>query len=202
MKNWLTIAAVALLAGAAGFTFYNLRNPASDGDSASTTSLATSVMSDVQAANAPKPVATVLPEFSLQNREGVKQSIRSWPGKSMIVNFWATWCAPCRKEIPLLKDIAKNEAKAGFQVVGIAIDFRDDVIKFADEYKIDYPLLMGEQDGLAAADSFGVQSAALPFTVFTDNQGLIVTMVVGELTPETARAAIATQMLKIPAEKH
>jgi thiol-disulfide isomerase/thioredoxin len=179
-------------------------------------------MSEAQAAPAPPAMATVLPEFSLENREGVKQSIRSWPGKSMIINFWATWCAPCRKEIPLLKEIAKAEAKSGFQVVGIAIDFRDDVLKYADEIKIDYPLLIGEQDGLAAADAFGVQSAALPFTVFTDNQGRIVALLVGEvtrpkakivldavkrvnkgaLTPEAARAAISTQFLKLPPQKH
>jgi thiol-disulfide isomerase/thioredoxin len=140
----------------------------------------------------------------------------------LIVNFWATWCAPCRKEIPLLKDIAKNEAKAGFVVVGIAVDFRDSVLKFADEIKIDYPLLIGEQDGLAAADAFGVRSLGLPFTAFTDNQGRIVTLLMGELTPQkakiilnavkrvnkgeltpdAARAGISTEFLKLPPAAH
>lgn len=161
-----------------------------------------------------KGMATTLPEFSLQNRDGQMQSIRSWPGKSMIINFWATWCAPCRHEIPLLNELAKTEAKSGYQVVGIAIDFREDVLKYADKIGIDYPLLIGEQEGLAAADAFGVASAGLPFTVFTDKQGRIVTLFVGELnkakvkvlldgvarvnrgelSPEAARAVIATQL--------
>jgi len=167
-------------------------------------------------------MATVLPEFSLQNRDGQMQSIRSWPGKSMIVNFWATWCGPCRKEIPLLKEIAKREASSGFQVVGIAIDYRDEVLKYADEIKMDYPLLIGEQEGFAAADAFGVSSMGLPFTAFTDDKGRIVTMLMGELTrekaqiilsavkrvnkgevtPEAGRAAIASEFLKIPGTSH
>src|SRR5215510_1456586 len=102
----------------------------------------------------------------------------------MSVNFWATWCGPCKKEIPLLKEIAKSEE--GFQVVGIAIDYREDVLKYADEIKMDYPLLIGEQDGLAAADAFGVSSPGLPFTVFTDDKGRLVSMLMGELTKEKA----------------
>lgn len=172
-------------------------------------------------ATAPSAIRS-LPDISLQNRDGQPQSIRSWPGKSLIVNFWATWCAPCRKEIPLLMEIGREEAAAGFQVVGIAIDFRDDVLKYADEVKIDYPLLIGEQDGLAAADAFGVPSAGLPFTVFTDNQGRIVTTFMGELTrakadillaaikrvnrgelePDAAKAAIAAELLKLPPATH
>jgi thiol-disulfide isomerase/thioredoxin len=140
----------------------------------------------------------------------------------MIVNFWATWCGPCRKEIPLLKEIAKTEAKDGFQVVGIAVDFRDDVLKYADEIKMDYPLLIGEKEGFAAADAFGVHSLGLPFTAFTDNQHRIVLMLMGELTPakakiilanvkrvnkgeltpEAGRAAISIEFQKLPATPH
>jgi thiol-disulfide isomerase/thioredoxin len=199
MKKFLTIGCVSLLSALAGVTlYYQLITP-------------------VDAAPV-APLAKTLPDFSLQNRVGQMQSIRSWPGKSLIVNFWATWCGPCRKEIPLLKDIAKTQAPAGFQVVGIALDYRDDVLKYADEIKIDYPILMGEADGWTAANSFGVDAAGLPFTVFTDNQGRVVTLYMGELTaakmkillrgvtrvnkgeltPEKARAAIAAELQKAP----
>jgi len=218
MKNWLTIAAVALLAAAGGFTFYQLSRTSEVATSSADTAADTAAPAP---SSEPGPV-THVPEFSLQNRDGQPQSIRSWPGKSLIVNFWATWCAPCRKEIPLLMEIAKDEADNGFQLVGIAIDFRDDVIKYADEVKIDYPLLIGEQDGLAAADAFGVPSAGLPFTVFSDTQGRIVTTFIGELTrakadlilsavkrvnagelePDAAKAHIATEILKLPQAAH
>ena len=75
--------------------------------------------------------ATRLPDFTLQDRDGTMRSIRSWPGKSMIVNFWATWCAPCRREIPLLKEMQQKHGADGFQIVGVAVDFREDVLKYA-----------------------------------------------------------------------
>lgn len=125
---------------------------------------------------------TELPEFSLQDRDGQLRSIRSWTGKSMIVNFWATWCAPCRREIPLLKTIQGKHGPEGFQVVGVAVDFRDDVLKYATDMGIDYPILIGEEDGLEAVNKFGMGSLGFPFTVFTDNQGRIVATHLGELT--------------------
>jgi thiol-disulfide isomerase/thioredoxin len=131
-----------------------------------------------------------LPEFSLEDREGNQRSIRSWPGKSMIVNFWATWCAPCRREIPLLKDLQQTHGDDGFQVVGVAVDFREDVLKYAQEIGIDYPLLIGEQDGLEAVTKFGVPSVGFPFTVFTDSQGRIVALHLGELTRPQSKVLI------------
>ncbi len=104
-------------------------------------------------ATSPPPaqlVATV-PDFKLADRAGDMQSLHDWPGKSLIVNFWATWCAPCRREIPLLEKLQRDHAAEDFQVIGIAVDFRDKVLAYADEMKIQYPLLIGEQEGLDAA---------------------------------------------------
>ena len=109
------------------------------------------------------------------------RSLQDWQGKSLIVNFWATWCAPCRREIPLLQKIDREHAAEGFQVVGIAVDFRDAVLAYADEMQIGYPLLIGEQEALDAATAFGLESVGFPFTVFTDAQGRVVTAHVGEL---------------------
>jgi thiol-disulfide isomerase/thioredoxin len=214
MKTWIAIGVVGVLAGVAGFALYaNLvgdQSPTPQTAQQPTQEASSGIIATAEAA-APE-LASTLPDVKLKNRAGDMQSLRSWPGKSMIVNFWATWCAPCRKEIPLLKEISKSES--AFQVVGIAIDFRDDVLKYADEIKLDYPLLIGEQDGLAAADAFGVASAGLPFTAFTDNKGRVVTILMGELTrakadailgnvkrvnkgeltPEAARGAIAAKL--------
>ncbi|HEY4366387.1 MAG TPA: TlpA disulfide reductase family protein [Steroidobacteraceae bacterium] len=144
-----------------------------------------------EAESAIPPVPTTLPDFSLQDRDGQLRSIHSWPGKSMIVNFWATWCAPCRREIPLLKDIQHKHAGEGFQVVGVAVDFRDDVLKYAKDIGMDYPILIGEQDGLEAVTKFGMGSLGFPFTVFTDTQGRIVVTHLGELTKPQSEILLA-----------
>ncbi len=141
---------------------------------------------------AARPPVLTLPEFSLKNRAGELQSISSWPGKSLVINFWATWCAPCRREIPLLIALQKQYEADGVQIVGIAVDFREEVLKYADTMKIDYPLLIGEQDGLEAVDAFGINAVGFPYTVFTDAKGNIVTAHIGELHREQAELILGT----------
>ncbi len=122
-----------------------------------------------------------LPQFSLADRAGKATPIASFGGKSLIINFWATWCAPCRSEIPLLETLHSEWAGREVSVVGIAVDYRDKVLEFADRFKIGYPLLIGEQDALDAAAAFGVESPVFPFTVFTDRRGEVVALYIGEL---------------------
>ena len=122
-----------------------------------------------------------LPQFSLADRAGKATSIASFGGKSLMINFWATWCAPCRSEIPLLEALHAEWAGREVSVVGIAVDDRNKVLDFADRFKIGYPLLIGEQDALDAATAFGLESPVFPFTVFTDRRAEIVAVFVGEL---------------------
>jgi thiol-disulfide isomerase/thioredoxin len=129
----------------------------------------------------PSKIPDRLPQFSLADRAGKATSIASFGGKSLIINFWATWCAPCRSEIPLLEALHSEWAGRDVSVVGIAVDYPDKVLEFADRFKIRYPLLIGEQDALDAAASLGVQSPVFPFTVFTDRRGEIVALFIGEL---------------------
>lgn len=129
----------------------------------------------------PVKIPERLPNFTLSDRNGKATSVSAWGGKSLILNFWATWCAPCRREIPLLKSLHAEWAGRGVEVVGIAVDYRDKVLAYADELKIPYPLLIGEQDALDAAAAFGVASPAFPFTVFTDRRGQVVALYLGEL---------------------
>jgi thiol-disulfide isomerase/thioredoxin len=140
--------------------------------------------SDSSASEAAVPhplVPTRLPDFSLKDLTGKSIPISAWSGKSLVVNFWATWCAPCRREIPLLKTVAAEWAGRDLEVVGIAVDYRDKVKDFAGQFKIDYPLLIGDQDALDVAAKFGMASPAFPFTVFTDRRGEVVALFVGEL---------------------
>jgi hypothetical protein len=97
-----------------------------------------------------------------------------------MINFWATWCSPCRREIPLLKTLRHERAGDGLEIVGIAVDFREAVQKYAREMGIDYPVLVGEQDALEAIAAFGMDTV-FPFTVFADRQGRIVTLKIGEM---------------------
>ena len=131
-----------------------------------------------------------LPEFSLHDRAGKLRSIREWQGKSLVINFWATWCAPCRREIPMLTALNKERARDNIEVLGIAVDFHDQVVAYADKIGLDYALLIGEQDGLDTMAKFGLSSAGFPFTVFTDNQGRIVTGHIGELHAEEAKVIL------------
>jgi thiol-disulfide isomerase/thioredoxin len=126
----------------------------------------------------------MLPEFTLDNPDGVPQSIGSWPGKALIVNFWATWCAPCLREIPLLADYQEIYGERFLQVVGIAVDQADPVRAFMAEIEFNYPVLIGQSDAMDAAASFGVEFYGLPFSVFTDTAGHVLGVHTGELHAE------------------
>ena len=173
---------------------------------------------------APRTEASVpqtRPLFSLQDAQGETRSIAEWDGRALLINFWAPWCAPCRREIPLLNELRAEYAERGFEVIGVAVDFRDDVLEYMQTTPIDYPVLIGEQDGLEVAQSFGMEAMGFPATVFTDNQGRIVTIHVGELhadqaaiilgavqevmagslDPEAAREQIRSQLASLPQDR-
>ncbi len=131
---------------------------------------------------APAPVIPERrPEVSLADRDGKLRSLSEWDGRPQVINFWATWCAPCRREIPMLNELARDPAFADFALIGIAIDFREDVLRFLAETPIEYTVLIGEQDGFDASAAFGMRSLGLPYTAFVDRTGRIVTIHLGEL---------------------
>jgi thiol-disulfide isomerase/thioredoxin len=127
-------------------------------------------------------LAERLPDFSLEALAGGQQTIMSWPGKPLLINFWATWCGPCVREIPMLKEFQTSQTE--LQVVGIALDRRDPVVKFADTMQFNYPILIGDKGGYEAAAEFGVNVYAMPFTVFTGADGSVLGVHTGELHPE------------------
>jgi len=131
------------------------------------------------------PIPAVLPDLSLADTAGTRHALTEWRGRPLIINFWATWCAPCRREIPLLKSLRRQHSAEGLEVIGIAVDFRDAVLRYSHEMGIDYPVLVGEQDGLDAIAAFGMDTL-FPFSVFVDRQGRIVTLKVGELHADDA----------------
>lgn len=145
---------------------------------------------DAAPAPAAHPIPEVLPDISLPDTQGVTHRLADWSGRTLVINFWATWCEPCRREIPLLRNLRRENHENGFEIVGIAIDHRESVAKYVREMKIDYPVLVGEKGGLEAAQALGME-AILPFTVFADTQGRIVTLRVGELHRDEAAFILA-----------
>jgi len=137
-----------------------------------------------------RPIPTSLPNLTMADRNGVKHALSEWKGRPLLINFWATWCDPCRREIPLLKRLRHEHSADGVEVVGIAVDFRDAVDQYARAMHIDYPVLIGEQDGLDAIAGFGMDPV-FPFTVFADRMGRIVTLKIGELHPDEAHLILA-----------
>ena len=135
-----------------------------------------------------KVVPDTLPDITLADLDGKPTKLASFAGRPLMVNFWATWCAPCRREIPLLNTIRMQRKGQNSEIVGVAVDFKDEVLKFTKTTPIKYPLLMGEEDGLAAAEAFGM-GMAFPFSVFIDSQNRILTIKIGELHEDEANFA-------------
>jgi thiol-disulfide isomerase/thioredoxin len=121
------------------------------------------------------------PEFTLPDVSGSDRDFSEWDGKNRILNFWATWCAPCRREIPLLKAFQDEQGDNGFQVIGIAVDFPEAVAKYAEATDFNYPILVGEQEAMAVAESSGVEFVGLPFTMFVASDGELLSAYIGEL---------------------
>ena len=127
-------------------------------------------------------LAQSLPSIELPDLSGELRNLEEWSGKPMVINFWATWCAPCLREIPLLKNF-RNE-NSNFNLIGIAVDRELPVKQYAQEIQIDYPILIGQMQAMNAAQEFGVNVYALPFTVFTVASGATLGVFTGELHQE------------------
>jgi len=136
------------------------------------------------------PVPSIVPALELPDLAGKTHSLRSFVGQPLIINFWATWCEPCRREIPLLEQLHHSHRGQKLQIVGIAVDFRQAVQDFMRAERIEYPVLVGEEDGFAAVQRFGMEPV-LPFSVFADSQGDILAVKIGELHRDEADFLLA-----------
>ena len=143
--------------------------------------------------NKPEPTATAeyLFDFSLPDLDDRPRSIMEWSGKSLVINFWATWCPPCRHEMPLLQALQDQRSAGDLQVIGIAMDNLVDVKRFISQTGITYPNLYGEYEASIIAESFAADFIALPFTVFVLPDGEILTFWPGELSADELRLIVA-----------
>jgi thiol-disulfide isomerase/thioredoxin len=155
--RWAAVAGVALASLAAGL-YFGLGNPRD-------------------------PPATALLGLVLPDIDGREQPLDQWKGKVLVVNFWATWCEPCREEMPEFVRAQAALGGKGLQFVGIAIDQPDKIRRFSSELKLNYPSLVGGYGALELSRSLGNNILALPFTVVIDREGRVVYAQMGPLKP-------------------
>lgn len=116
--------------------------------------------------------------------DGRTQPLAQWRGRVLVLNFWATWCPPCRKEMPEFVQLQKEYGAKGLTFVGIAVDDKAKVQAFADELGVNYPILLGQMDAIELARQLGNRLGGLPFTVIVDPQGRIAATELGGLDRE------------------
>ena len=138
---------------------------------------------------APQDASTLF-ALSLPDPTGQQQSLGQWRGKVVVVNFWATWCAPCREEMPEFVRAQSEFGSKGLQFVGIAVDQADKVDEFARELRLNYPVLIGGYGAIELSKTLGNRLMALPFTIIVDRQGRVAHTQLGPLKPDQLRSIV------------
>jgi thiol-disulfide isomerase/thioredoxin len=129
--------------------------------------------------------------LSLPDTHGTAQPLRQWRGKVLVVNFWATWCVPCREEMPEFVRAQRELGPQGVQFVGIAVDQADKVARFAKELDLNYPALVGGYEAMDLSKPLGNRLLALPFTVILGRDGQVAHTQLGPLKPAQLRSILA-----------
>lgn len=128
---------------------------------------------------------------SMPDASGKTSSLAQWKGRPLIVNFWATWCAPCVEEMPELNVLQAEIASKNIKIVGIGIDSQENIAQFAQKYNISYPLYVAGTEATALLRQFGNQAGGLPFTVLIDRDGLTKKVYLGRIQFAELRKDIA-----------
>lgn len=145
------------------------------------------------APRAPTASTATLWHLSFPDVQGRPQSLSQWRGQVLVLNFWASWCAPCREEMPDFAALRAQYRPRGVEFVGLAIDNSANVAQFLQRQPVNYPILVGEGAASNLARQLGNPSGALPYTIVLDRDGTIVMKHLGRLP----RAALETALSKI-----
>jgi peroxiredoxin len=113
------------------------------------------------------------PDFRHERVNGELDDIKNYTGTVVLLNFWATWCLPCREEMPMLQELQQEFGSEGFQVIGIALDEAERVGEFLAEHGITYPNMVGSGDVILTGLNYGNSSGTLPYSVLIDREGII-----------------------------
>jgi len=176
MKPWFTLSA-ALIAAGLGYWAWQARQPAPPkADLPLPPALATDAAQD-------QPLSR-LPEMRYPDLNGKPHAISEWQDKVLVLNFWATWCPPCREETPLFVALQDEYRQRGVQFVGLAIDDPEAVQDFVDTYGVEYPVLIGDIDAVDVSRRLGNRFSGLPFTLIVAPGGEIAIRHAGGLNRE------------------
>lgn len=143
--------------------------------------------------------AKAILEASLPDLRGDNQAVSQWLGKVMVVNFWATWCTPCREEIPEFIEAQSKYGDQGLIFVGIAIDQPDKVKMFSQEFGINYPVLIGSFNTWSLLEAAGNRMSALPYTVVLNRSGEIVDTYLGRVNLKKLEKLVEPLLKQQPA---
>jgi len=130
----------------------------------------------VAPAAAPAPESLIgrqRPDFSLSDASGTAVDADDFDGQPLLLNFWATWCAPCVEEMPMLAELQRSHVQNGLQVVGIAVDEPERAQAFARDLGLEYPLLFGLGEAMLVGREYGNASGMLPYSVLVDAGGTV-----------------------------
>jgi len=183
MKNTLILISIIMIAGSSGFALQKYLNQQQGQE-------------QEQKQNNPT-IGQQRPEFAAMDLNGQLRNIKEWDGKIIFLNFWATWCAPCRHEIPAFIELQKAYGDQGFQVIGIAIDDEESVREFANEVGMNYPAIIAEDEGVMLAKRYGNGIGALPYTVIINRDGEISYTIRGELSKIRAKELLEERGIKL-----
>ena len=129
------------------------------------------------------------PDFTLGSATGERVSAADFDGRVVLLNFWATWCEPCREEMPMLSSLSEEFSDRGVQIVGIALDDVQQARDFLQELGIEYTNLVGTVDVMALSRAYGNQAGLLPFSVLIDQEGIVRQTWLGVLNEAELREA-------------
>ncbi|HDP90405.1 MAG TPA: TlpA family protein disulfide reductase [Thioalkalivibrio sp.] len=176
---------VSLVSVAAGYWFYSLSQDEPASRAVGGASMAGGLPAiDSQLIGSPRP------DFTLPDLTGEPHNIGAWDGQIVLVNFWATWCPPCRKEMPAFIELREQYSAQGFEIVGVAIDDPQQVQDFVDTLGVNYPILHGDVDAMEIAKAYGDRFVTLPYSVLLDRDGTIRFIQPGELHKHVLEAEI------------
>jgi len=137
---------------------------------------------------------SVRPDLEFRDLDGQPHRLSEWNGKLLLLNFWATWCTPCLKEIPLLVETQRDHGPRGLQIVGIAMDDAEMVRAFAQRLQMNYPIMVGQAEIASAMDVLGDQLGAFPFSVLIAPDGRILDRRSGDLSREEIAAWLSEHL--------
>ena len=132
------------------------------------------------------------PDFSLLDMQGETRTMDEWDGQVVLVDFWASWCIPCRHEMPYFNELRAKYGDQGFEVIGIAADDYEKVEEFLAEVQVDFPIVYGEMfDVMDLSAEYGNSFGGLPFSTFVDRDGnMRYVQKAGEMTYDEAEEVL------------